>query len=167
MPKKPTKKELERELENLNKKLEEAILEQKNLREEKIRLLAEIQNLHKRYEREIEETRKSERKKVVLEIAELLDLSFHALESVTKSSDEHAAKGFRMIKEELERKLNSLGIEIKDPIGEKFDYRFHHAVSTKETEEEEGTVVDVIKRCIVFNGEVIRPALVVVSKKQK
>ncbi|MCX7831341.1 MAG: nucleotide exchange factor GrpE [Actinobacteria bacterium] len=167
MSKKPTKKELEKELDNLNKKLEEVQSELKILREEKLRLLAEIQNLHKRYEKEIEESRKNERRKVILEIAELIDLSFTALESATKSSDENAAKGFRMIKEELEKKLCSLGIEIRDPKGEKFDYRFHHAVSTRETEDEEGTVVDVLKRCIVFDGEVLRPALVVVSKKQE
>lgn len=135
------------------------------LREEKLRLLAEIQNLHKRYSKEIEDAKVSERKKVILEIAEIIDLTLTAFDSAENSQDENLAQGMKMIKEELMKRLKNLGVEIQNPVGEKFDYRLHHALSVKETEQEDETVVEVVKRGIVYRGEVLRPSLVIVSKK--
>lgn len=160
MTKKKTKKELEQELIQLKEECEK-------LKEEKLRLLADIQNLHKRLEREKEEARKAERRGFILQIADLLDLSLQALEHAAGMADEANAKGFMMIKDELEKRLKALGVEIHFPLGEKFDYKFHHVVSAVDSDKDEGTILEVIKRGILFEGEVLRPALVVVSKKQK
>jgi molecular chaperone GrpE len=165
MPKKDRKKELELKLETMEKECEELKKQLEDCHNEKLRLLAEIQNLHKRYARELEEARKSERRKLILEIAELLDLSFSAIRSLSTNPNESIASGFRMIGEELEKRLRKLGIEFSYPEGEKFDYRIHHAVSVKESDVEEGTILEVIRSAIIFEGEVLRPALVVVAKK--
>lgn len=167
MAKKKLKKEIEKELHSALEKIKELEAEVEILKEDKLRLLAEIQNLHKRYEREIVEARKSERKKVVLEIAELIDLTMTAIDTVSKSQDKNLVAGFEMIRSELEKKLRNLGVEIQNPVGEKFDYRYHHAVSVKEDEESNDTILEVIRRGIVFEGEVLRPSLVVVSKKKE
>lgn len=167
MAKKKLKKEIEQELHSALEKIKQFEAEVENLKEDKLRLLAEIQNLHKRYEREIVEARKSERKKVVLEIAEIIDLTMTAIDTVSKSQDKNLVAGFEMIRSELEKKLRNLGVEIQNPVGEKFDYRYHHAVSVKEDEKSNDTILEVIRRGIVFEGEVLRPSLVVVSKKKE
>mgnify|MGYP000119369094 CR=1 FL=1 len=165
MSRRLTKKELEAKLDELKKKYDELRQELDDCKNEKLRLLAEIQNLYKRHEREIEEVKRNDRKKFILEIAEVLDLSLSAIRSLATNSNESVASGFKMIGEELEKKLKKLGVEFLFPEGEKFDYRYHHAVSAKEADVEEGTILEVIRSAIVYNGEVLRPALVVVARK--
>lgn len=165
MSRRLTKKELEAQLNELKKRCDELKQDLEDCKNEKLRLLAEIQNLYKRHEREIEEIKKSEKKKVILEIAEILDLSLSAIRSLATNPNESVASGFKMIGEELEKKLKKLGVEFLFPEGEKFDYRYHHAVSAREADVEEGTILEVIRSAIVFEGEVLRPAMVVVARK--
>jgi molecular chaperone GrpE len=155
-----TKKEIIEELQRLNEEID-------HLKDEKLRLLAEIQNLHKRYEREIEEARKSERKAVVQKIAEVIDLIFTAIDGITATADEAVSTGFKMISEELKKKLGQLDITVERPLGKKFDVRYHHAVGVNEVEDvEDDTIVEVLRSGIYYAGEVIRPALVIVARRK-
>ncbi len=164
---KATKKDLENQIEKMKIQLEGMEAELKEKEEKNLRLLAEIQNLHKRYEKEIETARKKEKQKVILEIASLIDLLLSALDSLIQEQDEKVAEGFKMLKDELEKALSGVGVTIEKPVGEKFDFSRHHAVGTKETkDQDEGTIVDVLKCGIVCDGEVLRPSLVVVAKNE-
>lgn len=156
-----TKSELMEELEKKNQELEQ-------LKEEKLRLLAEIQNLHKRYEREIEEARKSERKEVIKRIAEVIDVMLNAVDEISKSADEVVASGFKMISDELYKKLGQLNITIDKPVGKKFDIKYHFAVGVKESDEhDDDTIIEVLRSGIYLENEVLRPAMVVVAKNKK
>lgn len=155
---KKTKKELEKEIKEMEEKI-------KKLEEEKLRALAEVQNLQKRFEREKEMYRKEGIKTALLKIADVLDLTLAALDDAARNlNDESYSKGFQLLSEQLSKSLNELGVVLERPVGEKFDFRKHHAVGTVETEEhEEGTIVEVLKCGIVFEDEVIRPSLVRVA----
>lgn len=155
-----TKSELIEELEKKNKELEE-------LKDENLRLLAEIQNLHKRYEREIKEARKSERKEVVRQIAEVIDIMLSAVDEISKTADEAVASGFKLISDELNKKLSQLKIKIEKPVGKKFDIKYHYAVGVTETDEhDDDTIIEVVRSGIYLEDEVLRPAMVVVAKNK-
>lgn len=153
-----TKKELEKELKDLKEKIKE-------LEEEKLRAIADIQNLQKRFEREKERYRQEGIKTALLKIADVLDLTINALTDAARNSDESYARGFNLLSDQLTNSLKELGLHLERPVGEKFDYRRHHAVGMVETDDhEEGTIVEVLRCGVVFNNEVLRPAVVRVAK---
>ena len=64
--------------------------------------------------------------------------------------------------------MDSLSIEKFVPKGEQFDFRFHEALTTVDNKEvDPNTVVDVIQSGYKLEGEVLRPAKVVVSKNSE
>ena len=64
--------------------------------------------------------------------------------------------------------MESLNVEKYVPKGESFDFRFHEALTTVEDDKiEPETIVDVIQSGYKLEGEVLRPAKVVASKKRE
>ena len=59
-------------------------------------------------------------------------------------------------------------VERFNPLDESFDFRFHEALTTVVNEDiEPHTIVDVIQAGYLIEGELLRPAKVVVSKKEE
>ena len=55
-----------------------------------------------------------------------------------------------------------------NPVGEPFDFRLHEALTTVVKDDiEPHTIVDVIQAGYLLEGELLRPAKVVVSKKEE
>ena len=59
-----------------------------------------------------------------------------------------------------------MGVEQIESVGQKFDHAIHEAVGTEESKEAEDTIVREIKSGYARNGEVIRPAQVIVSQSK-
>ena len=60
-----------------------------------------------------------------------------------------------------------MDVERFSPVGEQFDFRLHEAMTTIIKEDiEPHTIVDVIQAGYLLEGELLRPAKVVVSKKE-
>jgi molecular chaperone GrpE len=86
--------------------------------------------------------------------------SAHAL----RESHEVLVKGVAMVRDELHSRLESAGVESFDPTGEKFDPQVHEAISVKPEEgTEAGVVVETVEKGYRLDGQVLRPARVVVS----
>ncbi len=61
--------------------------------------------------------------------------------------------------------LRAAGVEDFDPTGERFDPELHEALSTQAQEgSEAGIVLETVQRGYRLNGQVLRPARVVVSE---
>ena len=59
-------------------------------------------------------------------------------------------------------------VERFNPVDEPFDFRFHEALTTIVKDDiEPHTIVDVIQAGYLLEGELLRPAKVVVSKKEE
>ena len=70
-----------------------------------------------------------------------------------------------MVHDELHGRLEGAGVEAFDPTGEKFDPQLHEALSMKPGEgTEPGVVVETVAKGYRLNGQVLRPAKVVVSQ---
>jgi molecular chaperone GrpE len=80
------------------------------------------------------------------------------------SAREALARGVALVLEELRAKLKEAGVEAYDPHGERFDPELHEALSTRKAEgTESGVVLETVEKGYRLNGQVLRPARVVVS----
>src|SRR4029077_16906562 len=78
--------------------------------------------------------------------------------------EDPSKQGWGMTYRDLMTALNSAGVEVVDPKGEKFDPNQHEALSTVQVEgAEAGIVVEVMQKRYQFDGHLIRPARVVVA----
>jgi molecular chaperone GrpE len=82
------------------------------------------------------------------------------------SAQEALARGVQLVHSELQAALARAGLEPFDPTGEKFDPNLHEAISTQPAENgvESGTVIETLERGYRLDGQVLRPARVIVSE---
>jgi molecular chaperone GrpE len=88
-----------------------------------------------------------------------------ARDSATRSRELPAlVQGVAMVRDELRSRLEGAGVESFDPTGEKFDPQLHEALSTRPDEgTKPGVVLETVEKGYRLNGQVLRPARVVVS----
>ncbi len=88
-----------------------------------------------------------------------------ARDSATRSRELPALlQGVAMVRDELHSRLEGAGVESFDPTGEKFDPQLHEALSTRPDEgTKPGVVLETVEKGYRLNGQVLRPARVVVS----
>jgi molecular chaperone GrpE len=80
------------------------------------------------------------------------------------SAKDALAQGVALVYRELRASLERAGVETYDPVGEEFDPSLHEALSTRADEAKPGRVVETVDRGYRLNGQVLRPARVVVSE---
>jgi molecular chaperone GrpE len=96
---------------------------------------------------------------------ELLPALDH-LELALKASEGHedVVKGFALVRDEIVKALGRVGIQPYSPKGEVFDPNEHEAMIQQPSEDaESGTVIEVYQQGYRLNGQVLRPARVVVA----
>jgi molecular chaperone GrpE len=144
----------------LREKVKELEEELENKKEKMLRLLAESDNYRKRIEKEAKEATEKEKENLLLRFLELYDTMQMACH---KTSHE----GVTMVMKQFKKMLAEEGVEEINSIGKKFDYSFHHAVATKQSEKEDNIILEEIKKGYMLNGRVIRPSYVIVAKGDK
>jgi len=124
---------------------------------------ADFENYRKRAAREAASATQRAKSGLVGELLPVVDNLERALGSAAEGED-HLAGGVKLVHSELVAVLNRNGVEQFDPAGEKFDPAMHEALSTREQEgADAGVVLDVVEKGYRLNGNVLRPARVVVS----
>jgi molecular chaperone GrpE len=134
--------------------------------------LAETENLRKRHAKEKDELGKFAVSSALAELTVPFEHLFAALKVNVPETvkDEPFVKslleGTLMVQKEFEKVFTKLGLKRIYPEGEKFNPNFHQAVSqVEDMEKDEGTVIAVVSAGFELNGRILRPAMVVVSKK--
>jgi molecular chaperone GrpE len=127
------------------------------------RTQADLENYRKRAAKEIAAAGQRAKSGLVGELLPVVDNLERALTSA-QEGEEHLLEGVKLVHAELVSVLARNGVEPFDPEGEKFDPTFHEAISTREDEKADaGLVLDVVEKGYRLNGNVLRPARVVVS----
>jgi molecular chaperone GrpE len=128
------------------------------------RTKADFENFRKRVASEAQAAQIRGKAEVAREVIEAVDNLERALEAGGEDGDGLAA-GVRMVLDGLRETLQRNGVEVVDPGGEKFDPRWHEALSTQAADGvESGHVVEVMQKGYRLNDQLIRPARVVVSE---
>ncbi|HEX3040793.1 MAG TPA: nucleotide exchange factor GrpE [Solirubrobacterales bacterium] len=126
------------------------------------RTKADFENYRKRVAADVQAAQARGKAEVARGLIDAVDNLERALESA--ESDEGLVAGVEMVLNGLREALSRNGIEVVDPKGEKFDPTQHEALSTMPVEgAESGIVVEVMQKGYALDGQLIRPARVVVS----
>jgi molecular chaperone GrpE len=130
------------------------------------RTRADFENYRKRVAKESSDALVRGKAELARELLPVIDNLERALQAGEKSSaNEALARGVALVHEELRGRLRNAGVEDFDPTGERFDPELHEALSTQPAEgTESGLVLETVEKGYRLNGQVLRPARVVVSK---
>ena len=132
-----------------------------------LRLAAEYDNFRKRTVRERQEAEARGMSVLVRGILEALDdLGRFAHVDPATTDALTMQQGVEMIEKKLLKSLAGHGLEIVNPVGHPFDPAVSEAVTTAPAEsfEDDHLVAQVFQVGYVFNGQLLRPARVVVKQ---
>jgi molecular chaperone GrpE len=130
------------------------------------RTKADFENYRKRVAKENSEALARGKADLARQLLPALDNLERALAAGEDASAHQAlVKGVAMVRDELHGRLEGAGVESFDPTGERFDPQLHEALSTRADEgTEPGLVLETLEKGYRLNGQVLRPAKVVVSQ---
>jgi molecular chaperone GrpE len=126
------------------------------------RTKADFENFRKRVSRESAEAEVRARGELIRELVPVIDNLERAL-AAAGEQEGHLAHGVRLVYEELGAVLRRSGVESYEPAGEQFDPDWHEAMLTRPGDE--GQVLEVLEKGYRLDGQVLRPARVVVGKE--
>ncbi len=130
------------------------------------RARADFENYRKRAARESSDAERRGKVSVVRDLVPVVDNLERALDSAPADADV-LAQGVALVLGELRESLARAGVEAYDPEGERFDPTWHEALSTRpaepDTDVEPGVVVETLQKGYRLDGQVLRPARVVVA----
>jgi len=132
-----------------------------------LRLAAELENFKKRMQREKEEHIKYALETFAKELLPFLDNLERAVESARESKDiDKLLEGLDLTLSGYFKTLEKFGLKVFVAEGKRFDPNYHEALTTEVNHEvEENTVVKELLKGYTLHERVLRPAMVVVSKK--
>ena len=143
---------------------ESALAEQ---RDKYLRLAAEYDNYRKRVMRERQEAGARAQADLVRQLIDALDdLSRFAHIDPESTDPATVAQGIELVERKLLKALGTAGLEVINPLDQAFDPKLHEAVATERalSPEDDHVVARVYQPGYVFNGQLLRPARVVVKQ---
>ncbi|MFA6536906.1 MAG: nucleotide exchange factor GrpE [Patescibacteria group bacterium] len=129
------------------------------------RAQADYQNLKKENDKERSEFIKYANANLLTEILPVYDNFKSAFRQIPENEKNSAwVIGFSYIKKQLADLLSTNGITEIKTVGEKFDHNLHEALEYRETDGEDGIIIEELKAGYKLNEKVIQAAKVVVGK---
>ena len=130
------------------------------------RTQANFENYRKQTEKRYQEIKGKAAKDLILQLLPVLDNFDLALRNATTAKAEDLLKGIELIYAQLASLLENNGVKVIKAL-ERFNPYQHEALLKVESEQPEGTILEVFQNGFTLSGEVIRPAKVKVSAGQK
>lgn len=167
----PENSEVEAEVvEEVNAGEIEALQEEvKTLKEQLLRNRADLENFKRRTNEERIKERKYALQDILTELVEIIDL-FDSVINM-KTDDEKLKNflfGFKMISDRYKQVLENYGVKKIEALNQKFDYTVHQAMDEEiNNDVEDGTVIKVISNGYMYKDRVLKPSMVIVSKKEE
>ncbi len=162
---KKKKHEKNNELEELNKRLEEALNEEKA---KSMRIQAEMINFKKRKEDELANYLKYANEGLISDLLPVIDNFERAIKMDSEDPTDEISRfleGFKMIYTNLYGILNKCEVKEIAAEGVEFDPKYHQAVLTEKDENKpSGVVLEVLQKGYMYKDKVIRPAMVKVNE---
>ena len=130
-----------------------------------LRTKAEMENLRKRTEKDLENAHKYGMEKFVSEmlpVKDSMELGLAAQDVTVESLHE----GMKLTMNMFNTTFEKLGVKEINPQNAPFDPEMHQAMTMQATDDvEPDTVITVMQKGYLLNDRLVRPAMVVVSKK--
>jgi molecular chaperone GrpE len=127
------------------------------------RLKAEFDNYRKRVARDQQELAARAHERLVKELVPIQDDLERALDAVAKHEEARLEEGVRLVHRSLSDLLKREGLTEVETDG-KFDPHTQEALLSQPSDEEEGSVIQVLQKGYKLGDRVLRPARVVISQ---
>jgi len=127
------------------------------------RVAADFENYRKRVARDQEGLVARAHERLVKELLPVLDDLERALEAAAQHEEAKLEEGVRLVHRELVEALAREGLVEVETDGQ-FDPHVHEALVSQPSEEEDGSVIEVLQKGYRLGDRVLRPARVVVSQ---
>ena len=162
-PKKPTKKELEKRVEELEKELQTAAEQGSKYLNQLKYTKADLENVQKQNQKRLGEVIERANGELLEKLLPLID-ELEIL-STRDAEKQKLVEGVKMVHNKLLKLAESEGIKQIDSVGEKFDPFKHEAIMEVETlDVPDGCVAEEIRRGYMFKDKVLRASVVKVAK---
>lgn len=143
--------------------------ELEELKDKYTRLYAEFENYRKKVQKDKEELHKYANESLAYELLSVVDHLEMALKHAAGGSTaslQALVQGVENTLREMNRTFEKFGIVPIEALDKPFDPAVHHAMSQAErTDTEPNIVVEEFRKGYLYKDKVLRPSLVVVSKK--
>ena len=163
----PAEEVVDDELQQMEAALSKAEEELAMHRDAMLRMQAEMENLRKRLVRNLEKSRMFALERIMKDMLQVRDSLELGLETDSESATvDQLREGQALTFKMLDKVLQDHNMELIDPVGEAFNPEFHQAMTVLPSEEfEENSVMEVVQKGFKLHDRLIRPAMVVVSRK--
>ena len=157
------------DIEDKSKELNKTI---EQLKESILREKAENENLRKRFKNELNNSSKYAIAKLAKETINNIEDINRALSTIKNSNHKMSSieakiiKGLELVNSNFSKSLAKFNIYRIFPIGEKFDFKFHEAISQVSSKEKDNIVIEVLQAGYKIDNRVLKPAQVIVSKRK-
>ena len=140
-----------------------------DLRDKLLRAVAETENVRRRSEKEKADAANYSMTNFARDMLAIGDNLHRALESLPEGEElpdsvKNLIEGVKMTDRELHNIFERHGIDKIDPKGEAFDHNHHQAMFEAETDDPNGTIIQVMQIGYKIKNRLLRPAMVGVSK---
>lgn len=134
-----------------------------------LRLSAEFENYKKRTQREINDFKKFANESIFRQLLSVVDNLERAISAAQENSEESALfEGVKLTHKDIIKLFETFNVKPVKAENEPFDPNFHQAVTQEENDEfPDNTITTVLQKGYLLQDRLIRPAMVVVSKKAK
>ena len=134
-----------------------------------LRLSAEFENFQKRKQRELDEFKKFANETIFKQLLPVVDNLERAIDSTKVNSDQKALlKGVELTHKEIVKLLETFSVKPVEAEDKIFDPNFHQAVTQEESDQvPANSVTKVLQKGYLLHDRLIRPAMVIVSKKKQ
>lgn len=133
-------------------------------RELALRTAAEYDNYRKRCVKEREEFTRYATRSLLEELLPVMDHFEMGMQMAEKEKGSMLYVGMEMVQKQLRDFLNAQGVEpIPAEPGMPFDHNLHEAIQSEPSDQEEGSVLRIIRPGYMLKGKLLRPVNVVTA----
>ncbi|MCL5094650.1 MAG: nucleotide exchange factor GrpE [Candidatus Marsarchaeota archaeon] len=133
------------------------------IKEQLLRLAAEFDNYKKRAKIELNNAKNNGKAELLKNLLQIIDEFEITLIATSESKDKNIARGIELVYSNFISELKKNGLEEIKTSG-LFDPYKHEILMIKESDKEYGIILETIKKGYIFNGIMLRPASVIISK---
>ena len=166
MAEEPEKKNNDEKKAEEKAKPEEAASESSSteLKDQLLRLAAEFDNYKKRVKKDLETAQSAGKAALLIDMLPIIDEFELAMLAIGNADESPVAKGVEMLYSNFVDTLKKEGLKEVEVDGIFDPYR-HETVMVRESDEKEGTILETVKKGYMFEGMLLRPASVIISKR--
>lgn len=161
--------EMKNENLEIDPELEKLQAEVKRLNEVILRNRADLENFKRRTNEERIKERKYALQDILTELVDIIDIFDSAINIKTDDDKlKNFLVGFTMINNRYKQVLEHYGVKKIEALNAKFDHTIHQAMEEEINDDvEPGTVLKVMMNGYMYKDRVLKPSMVIVSKKSE